>query len=146
MSVHHFTDEQRKQLEMNPFVKKVSSKAITYSEAFKEHFCVEYALGKQPTQIFREAGFDPVALGQVRIDGFAKRVRKMSQRAEGFEDQRATHSGRPRHVERTTQEELAFLRHQLKVRDQQIEVLKKTNFIHHKAETKRKRNSPSSNE
>ena len=36
MGVNYFSDEQVKELEKNPYVKKVSIKSITYSEEFKE--------------------------------------------------------------------------------------------------------------
>ena len=38
MGANYFNDEQVKELEKNPYVKKVSSKSITYSEEFKDLF------------------------------------------------------------------------------------------------------------
>ncbi|WP_371817610.1 HTH domain-containing protein, partial [Virgibacillus sp. MSJ-26] len=114
-------------------VDKVSYKAITYSEDFKVHFMMEYASGKLPTQIFQEAGFDTRMLGKQRVDEFARRMRKMSERPEGFVDLRSQNSGRPRTKNRTSEEEIAYLKHQVALQKQQIEALKKTNFIHRKA-------------
>ena len=45
MGINYFTDEQVKQLMMNPYVKKVSKKAITYTEEFKEIFLIKYNQG-----------------------------------------------------------------------------------------------------
>lgn len=133
MGVHYFSDEQVHGLQCHPYVKKVSHKSITYSESFKVHFITEYASGKFPTQIFQEAGFDTRMLGKQRVDEFARRMRKMSERPEGLVDLRSQNSGRPRTKDRTPEEEIAYLRHQVTLQQQQIEALKKTNFIHHKA-------------
>jgi hypothetical protein len=133
MSVHYFLDKQVEELRKNPCVDKVSNKAITYSEAYKQHFMQELDQGKFPTQIFREAGFDIQVIGKERIKSFSHRIRKMADRIEGFTDLRAHHSGRPQTKERTPEEEIAYLKHQVTLQKQQIEALKKTNFIHRKA-------------
>ncbi|HLQ87872.1 MAG TPA: HTH domain-containing protein [Enterococcus sp.] len=133
MGVNYFSDEQVHELQCHPYVDKVSHKAITYSEAFKVHFMTEYNSGKFPTQIFQEAGFDTRMLGKQRVDEFARRMRKVSERPEGFVDLRSQNSGRPRTKERTPEEEIAYLKHQVTLQKQQIEALKKTNFIHRKA-------------
>lgn len=142
MGINYFSDEQVKELQCHPYVDKASTKAITYSEVFKAHFLAEYQQGKMPTQIFKEAGFDPKILGKMRIDNFSKRVKKMNDRPEGFTDLRGQHSGRPREKNRTPEEEIAYLRHQVALQKQQIEALKKTNFINRKAaQASRKKNS-----
>ncbi len=133
MGGHYFSDKQIEELRRNPYVDKVSNKAITYSEAFKHHFMNELDRGKLPTQIFREAGFDTKGVGKQRINNFSRRVRKMADRTEGFTDLRTHHSGRPPTKERTPEEEIAYLKHQVTLQKQQIEALKKTNFIHRKA-------------
>ena len=83
MSIIIFTDEQLKQLQDNPYVKNVSSKAITYTREFKELFLREYDDGKKPTEIFRNAGFDTKALGSSRIFSFYHRITN-----KGIEDNR----------------------------------------------------------
>lgn len=133
MGVHYFSDEQVHELQCHPYVDKVSYKAITYSEAFKKRFTTEYASGKFPTQIFQEAGFDTRMLGKQRVDEFSRRIRKMSERPEGLVDLRSQNFGRPRKKNRTPEEEIAYLKHQVALQKQQIEALKKTNFIHRKA-------------
>lgn len=128
MGVNYFSDEQASELRKNPYVDNVSVKAITYSEEFKDHFLVEYERGKIPSQIFKEAGFDPQILGQMRIDNFTKRVKKMNNRPVGFTDLRRQNSGRPREKERTPEDEITYLRHQVALQKQQIEALKKNEF------------------
>lgn len=133
MGVHYFSDEQVEELRRNPYVEKVSTKSITYSEAFKHHFMTERDQGKFPTQIFREAGFDTEVLGKERVKSFSRRVRNMADRLEGFTDLRAHHSGRPKTKERPPDEELAYLKHQVALQKQQIDALKKMNSINRKA-------------
>lgn len=133
MGTNYFSNEQIKELQHNPYVDKVSKKAITYSEEFKTLFLEEYSKGKLPTQIFKEAGFNHLVLGQSRINSFSKRIRKMAKRPEGVSDLRVQNSGRPREKERTPEAEIAYLRHQVALQKQQIDALKKTNFINRKA-------------
>ena len=42
--------EQVKELEKNPYVKKVSNKSITYAKEFKELYWIDYRNGIQPAQ------------------------------------------------------------------------------------------------
>jgi len=132
MGVNYFSDKQIEELRRNPYVDKVSNKAITYSEVFKQYFMNELNHGKFPTQIFREAGFDTKVVGKQRIDNFSRRIRKMADRIEGFTDLRTQHSGRPQTKERTPDEEIAYLQHQVALQKQQIDALKKMNFINRK--------------
>jgi len=145
MGVNYFSEEQIQELQSNPYIEKISLKAITYSEEFKHHFLIEYEQGKLPSQIFREAAIPPEIIGQIRIDNFSKRVRKMNGRPEGFTDLCKQHSGRPRTKDRSIEEENAYLRHQVALQKQQIEALKKTNFINRKAaKASHKKNTNSS--
>lgn len=132
MGIHYFSDEQVEELRKNPYVDKVSHKAITYSAFFKQHAKQELDKGKLPTQIFQEADFDPKVLGRQRIRTFTRRVRKMAEREEGFTDLRSVHSGKRQTKVRTPEEEIAHLKHQIPLQTQQIEALKKMNFIHRK--------------
>lgn len=54
MGVNYFSDEQVKELEKNPYVKKVSVKSITYSEEFKELFWTDLQKGMLPRNIFKK--------------------------------------------------------------------------------------------
>lgn len=53
MGVNYFSDEQVKELEKNPYVKKVSVKSITYSEEFKELFWTDLQKGMLPRNILK---------------------------------------------------------------------------------------------
>ena len=145
MGVNYFTDEQLVELRANPYVDQASHKAITYSEAFKQHFIIEWQNGKFPTEIFRNAGFEPTVLGGERINNFSRRVRKMNERVEGFTDLRTQNAGRPRTKDFTSEEKIKYLEHQVALQKQQIEALKKTNSLNRKAaQASRRKNSHSS--
>ncbi len=63
-----FTETEIKTLLRNPYVSNVNENNISYSTEFKFLFIQEYINGKQPTQIFRDAGFDVKILGSKRIE------------------------------------------------------------------------------
>ena len=117
MGKNYFTLEQVEELRKNKYVKHVSEKAITYTEEFKETFMVEYNLGKLPSQILMEMGFDYRVLGERRVSNIVQLSKKQSKRPEGFKDTRADSSGRPR-TRDLTQEEL------IERQKQEIELLK----------------------
>lgn len=70
------TTEEICLLSQNPYVFDVTENRITYTDKFKIHFMEEYLAGKNPTMIFREAGFNPKVLGAKRIERAAARWRK----------------------------------------------------------------------
>ena len=131
MGVNYFTEEQRRKLSENPYVLKVSEKAITYTEEFREQFYIKYINGMTPTNIMREMGFDVIALGERRISNTAQRIKKMAEKG-CFKDTRADSSGRPRTKEMTPEEEIAYLKHKIEYQKQQIEALKKISFVEKK--------------
>ena len=65
MSKVIFNDKQIKVLAKNPNVLRVSDKAITYSEEFKNRFIEENSKGVLPRKIFEENGFDIEIIGTV---------------------------------------------------------------------------------
>ena len=72
----NLTQEEKKVLNQNPFVVCINGNYISYSNEFKQHFMKEYSSGKGPTQIFKDAGFDPKILGSKRIERAAARWRE----------------------------------------------------------------------
>ena len=145
MGKNYFTSEQVEQLKKNKYVKHVSEKSITYTEEFKEVFIYEYNLGKIPSQILIEMGFDLKVLGRSRIDGISERVKKQAIRSEGFKDTRAEFSGRPR-TKDLTQEELIERQKQeielLKAKVEYLSLLKKAQReANWKAKSKKKKSS-----
>lgn len=70
------SQEEIQILRKNPYVLDAVETRIVYSNEFKHHFMKEYNAGKKPTQIFRDAGFDPKILGSKRIERCAHRWRE----------------------------------------------------------------------
>lgn len=50
------SDQDRRELEKNPNVLKVTASNVTYTPKFKLHAVTQYLSGKKPREIFREAG------------------------------------------------------------------------------------------
>ena len=132
MGVNYFTDEQIEQLRKNPYVVSMTNKYINYSEEFKELFLVDYRNGMAPRLIFQKYGFDPKVLGDSRVYEFVKRMKKQSERIEGFKDTRKDNSGRPRTKELTPEEEIARLKLKNKILEQENDFLKRVRFINKK--------------
>lgn len=58
-----FTLEQQELLGINPNIEKISEKSITYKDTFKLMAIEEYAMGKTPSEIFKQAGINPEIIG-----------------------------------------------------------------------------------
>ncbi len=129
MGKYYFTEEQVKTLKNNRYVKNVSIKAITYTEEFKIHFINEFNLGKSANQIFKECGFDTKVLGEKRIIGCRKRFKKQNNRIEGLTDTRGKNSGRRKGKVLTIEEENELLRKQNEKLQQELEFLKKMEYL-----------------
>ncbi|MDD2575766.1 MAG: hypothetical protein PHD47_04805 [Acholeplasmataceae bacterium] len=123
MSKNYFTLEQVDELRKNKYVKKVSEKAITYTEAFKEVFIMEYNNGKPPSIILTEMGFDIRVLGSKRISSLTVRTKKQTLRPEGFKDTRAGKSGRPLTRELSQEETIDRQKAEIEYLKQQVEFL-----------------------
>ncbi len=130
MSKRIFTDEQVKELSHNPYVKNVSSKAITYSDEFKVHFLAEWEKGKPSLQIFEEAGLPLEVLGERRIHNAATRWKKVyrDKGIIGLKDQRKGASGRRSLTELSTEEQLRRAKQENALLREENELLKKLDF------------------
>ena len=80
MGVNHFSKEQIDELSKNPYVQRVTEKAITYTEQFREEFYLKYNHGDTPASILRSMGFNTKVLGQKRINGIVQRIKKMAEK------------------------------------------------------------------
>lgn len=129
MGKNYFTEEQVVKLRKNIYVKNVTEKAITYTDEFKLHFINEYNLGKQPKQIFKEADFDIYVLGEERIKSASRRFRKYNNRIEGLADTRKNNSGRRPNKKLSLAEENELLKKQNIKLQQELEFLKKMEFL-----------------
>lgn len=144
MGINYFTDEQIELLKGNPYIEKVSKKSIKYSKQFKATFWLHYSHDESPSAILLSLGIDPKILGKKRISNIVQRVKMEAEREAGFKDRRCDNDGRPQTRNLSPEEKIAYLEHQLKFKNQQIEALKKINFVDKKAQWKlRKKNSKS---
>ena len=134
MSKVIFNDKQIKLLAKNPNVLKVSDKAITYSEEFKNKFIEENSKGILPRKIFEDNGFDIEIIGLKRIEQSAARWRKkyLDMGVLGLKDSRTSNSGRPLLRELTAQEEIERLKAKISLLEIDNEFLKKLDEIERK--------------
>ncbi len=76
MSKLLFSKNEVENLRKNKYVKKVSIKAITYTDEFKVHFIAESENGKESKVIFEEAGISVEVVGCGRISSATARWKK----------------------------------------------------------------------
>jgi hypothetical protein len=134
MSKVIFNDKQIKLLAKNPNVLRVSDKAITYSEEFKNKFIEENSKGILPRKIFEDNGFEIEIIGLKRIEQSATRWRKKyaDMGVLGLKDSRKSNSGRPLLRELTAQEEIERLKAKISLLEIENEFLKKLDEIERK--------------
>ena len=72
MSKKLFTEQEIIILKQNKYVKKVTSKGITYTDEFKRIFIDENGNGKLPRIIFEECGFNIDIIGMQRVKSSAR--------------------------------------------------------------------------
>lgn len=127
MSKKTFSDKDVERLSTNPYVKSVSSKGITYTDAFKQLFISENKKGKLPREIFKECGFDINVIGLERVRSSGKRWRANYREngVLGLHDARSQSSGRPLTRELTLEEKNARLEAQNTLLKAENELLKK---------------------
>jgi transposase InsO family protein len=127
MSKITFSTREITALQNNLNVKRVSERAITYTDTFKNRFMDEYLRGKLPRQIFIENGFDVDVLGMKRIEQSAYRWKKAYEKNGliGLTDSRKTGSGRPLKRELTPSEVIERQEARIKLLEGQVELLKK---------------------
>lgn len=124
MSKKLFSD---KDLSRNRYVTRISHKAITYSDEFKQLFIDQYIMGRTPREIFEANGFDVNVIGMKRVEQCADRWKKAYDHAGiiGLVDSRKESSGRPLNRELTQDEVIAKQEARIRLLESQVELLKK---------------------
>ena len=127
MSKKLFTEKEIEILSQNKYVKKVSSKGITYTDEFKRRFIIENQSGKFPREIFEECGFNIDILGMKRVESSGKRWRSAFRRngITQLQDTRKFNNGRP-------SEKYKKLESKTKLLQAENELLKKLEMIERK--------------
>ena len=131
MSNKLFTTNEIHILSKNPYVKKVSSKGITYTDEFKRIFITENKNGKFPREIFESCGFDIEILGMKRIESSGKRWRAAYWKYGvcGLVDTRSHNSGRPSEKNLSLEEKYKRLEAQNQLLKAENELLKKIKLM-----------------
>ena len=131
MSNKLFTTNEIHILSKNPYVKKVSSKGITYTDEFKRIFITENENGKFPREIFESCGFDIHILGMKRIESSGKRWRAAYRKNGvcGLVDTRSHNSGRPSEKNLSLEEKYKRLEAQNQLLKAENELLKKIKLM-----------------
>jgi len=83
-----FSVWEREQLANNPSICNVTEKTVSFTREFKELFWKRVNSGVHAITIFAEAGIDPMILGQKRINGFAKQLRRQVELGLEFQEGR----------------------------------------------------------
>ena len=130
MSKVLFTDKQVEKLSKNKWIKKVSNKAVTYTDEFKIKLLKETENYKKfPQDVFRECEIDPDIMGDSRIDCCAWRWRNQYKTTGEIKDTRKGISGRPRLYELSDSEKLKRAETKIKILEAENELLKKNEMI-----------------
>lgn len=131
MSKKIFTEKEIKKLTKNKYIKKITSKGITYDDKFKIKLvkeCEDYK--KFPQQVFMECGLDPEIVGMKRIHSSANRWRTQYKKTGDITDTRKINStGRPRINELSDSEKLKRYEAKIKLLEAENELLKKNELI-----------------
>jgi len=131
MSNKVFTQKEIAMLTDNPYVKKVSAKAITYTDEFKRIFIAKHEEGNFSRDIFEDHGFDIDIVGMQRVKCSAERWRLAYKKDSvyGLTDTRKGNSGRPHTRELSTEEKYKRLKVQINLLKAENELLKKIHFL-----------------
>lgn len=144
MSTKLFTEQELEILRNNKYVKRVSEKAITYTDEMKHFAIAEWEKGKYSTQIFEEAGFDKQILGEYRIKQAMRRWRKAYKEKGimGLQDTRKGKSGRPLERKLSLEEQLERKEARIKFLEFQLEFQKKLDMIERGVYTPKNKRKP----
>jgi putative transposase len=127
VSKKRFNEEEREYLSKNRYVIRISEKAVTYADEFKQLFIDQYMTGKTPREIFEDNGFDVNVLGMKRVEQCANRWKKAYEQdgLVGLSDSRKEASGRPLRRELSQDEMIAKQEARIRLLESQLELLKK---------------------
>lgn len=127
MSKKRFNESDRMNLSKNRFVIRISEKAITYADEFKQLFIDQYMTGKTPREIFEANGFDVNVVGMKRVEQCADRWKRAYEEGGivGLADSRKEASGRPLRRDLSQDELIVKQEARIRLLESQVELLKK---------------------
>ena len=108
------SDSDRKSLENNPIVEKVTASNVTYTSKFKIKAVSDFAKGISPNQIFAQAGIDLQMFGKTYAKKCLSRWNKIQEEHGngGLKSERrgSGATGRPKRTFKSPEDELLYLR------------------------------------
>jgi len=128
---HHrkFTTEQIELLAANPFTSKVDFYHIWFTLEFQNLFLARYESGKTSQEIFVSLGYDTDILGENRVYGYPRRLKKRIESGQGLTETVGNIKlTEPQNVDYNTmpaQQSVSAMQRELKYLRQQVEFLKK---------------------
>ena len=128
MSQRLFTKEEQELLAANQYTFRVSDKQLSFTAEFKSLFWDDSCVGNTPAQILRKYGYPTEILGESRITGIQRMIKKESQKADGFFSGRrppAESSAEEPPDAASQQKRINKLEQKVQYLEQQMEFLKK---------------------
>jgi transposase len=142
MSKNIYNEFQIKELEKNPNVLSASERSISYSPEFKLKAVKDYKMGKGPSQIFIEQGFDLNMIGKEQPKRCLRRWRDTYERfgEDGFLTERRGKgsSGRPSSKQLSVEEKLRKAEAKIKFLEAENDFLKKLEELERQALKKKR--------
>ena len=123
MAKRLFTEEEMELLKGNDYVLDVHSGTVFFSADFKELFWEELRKGMKAREIFIKYEIDPDILGDTRIAGFVRMVKKAGKEGSGFKDLTSYNEFVAAYV--SPEEKIKQLERKLAYKEQELEFLKK---------------------
>lgn len=123
-----FTTEQIEILAANPFTFKVTPRHIWFTLEFKNLFLARFEAGETSMEIFIGCGYDPDILGDNRIYGFPRTVRKQLASGKPLTEGPARQADKPERIDYNTmppQQSVSAMQREITYLRQQVEFLKK---------------------
>lgn len=126
---HIFSKQEQELLAANPYTFRVSDKQLSFTAEFKSLFWDDYCNGITPTQILQKYGYPPEVLGDSRISGIQRLIKKEALNADGFFSGRRPQAENPAEEETpdvvSQQKRINKLEQKVQYLEQQMEFLKK---------------------
>ena len=120
-----FTEEQIEELRQNPYVESVTANIVCFTADFKRYFYSQTQAGINSRQIFMDCGIDPNILGEKRMEGFRRLLRRNIKLGKGFTDRAHKAPPEKNSEDKTLEARVCYLEHELAYARQEVEFLKK---------------------
>lgn len=123
-----FSERDKTELLSNPYTFRVTDHRIYFTLAFKEFVMSEiYKPSMTSTKIFIKAGYDPDIVGKRTIGYAVAQIRKEASSEEGLKEPKMPKEKQPK--KKDSSAEIRKLEYRVKMLEQQIEFLKKTEHL-----------------